>query len=307
MYTGFFLRHLATAKEMRKSRFGYHMLMPCFKANHRQQSSRLVLLGETEGLVAAIEDGEVLLEQHVTEDLHALATVTLHTTEASVGANIRERDVLARDRGHEAAVADLHTKVRNVGVARVDITTRSRGDRGALNLLVESLRDSVIDEQEGGTSVGDSAAGSRVLVGLTTDTVGGRSELPETIAGVHWSEVDISGILAGVDGTELVSASGVVLEVSGEERLVEVINDAIEEGLLGLRLHGVDGAERKTEETVVVLVGNERAGKLSGKLDSLAGSGGTPDIDSVETDSTGSTATVAVLDLPRPSLVLLPS
>lgn len=286
------------------------LLMPEQTLSKAQQTSAhamfLVLLRETEGLVAAVEDGKVLLEQHVAEDLQTLATVALDAAEAGVVADASERDVLARDGGDEAAVADLHTEVRHVGVARVDVTAGSRGYLRALDLLVKSLRNVVVDQEQGRASVGNSGAGTRVLNGLAADAVGRGIELPEALAGVDRGEVNVARVLAGVDASELVGSGGVVLKVGSEERLVQVVHDAVEEGLLRLRLHGVDAAEGETEETVVVLVGDKGAGELGGELDSLSGGSSTADVDIVEADGTGSTAAVAVLDLPGALRVFLP-
>ena len=65
---------------------------------------------------------------------------------------------------------------------------------------------------------------------------------------------------------------------------------------------GVELAESKTDETVIVGVLNEGLGESSGHLDSLLRNRGTTNVDGVSDDVTGGTGAVTVRDHPSGTL-----
>lgn len=147
------------------------------------------------------------------------------------------------------------------------------------------------------TSNGGSSTG--VLHRLVTDHEGVGLDLPESLGGIDGCPVELAAGEGGlVDGTELVLAGGVVLQVGGEERLVEHRHDVGEEGLLLLGLDGVELAESETDETVVHGVLSEGLRDGSGLLDGLVGNGGTTDVHGISSDDACSTRAIAVGDLP---------
>ena len=111
---------------------------------------------------------------------------------------------------------------------------------------------------------------------------------------------DVAGVLAGVDEAEVVGTWLALLEVSCEDVLVEdtLVDGGIEEGGLGCRCDSVDGAESKTEETVVVGVLLELSADRLGGLDCLLGDGHTSDSDGVGVDVTTGAGPIAVRDAP---------
>lgn len=85
-----------------------------------------------------------------------------------------------------------------------------------------------------------------------------------------------------------------MLESHGEQRLAKARLDGVEEGLLGGRADGVDGAESQTQQTIVVLVLQELRADLLGSLNSLASGLDSTNSDGVLVDITASTAAIAV-------------
>ena len=93
--------------------------------------------------------------------------------------------------------------------------------------------------------------------------------MPEALAAVDGDVGDGACVLGGIDEAKVVSASGALLQVDGEELLLERRLDGVEESGLLLGLDGVDAAERKTEEAVIVGVLRELSRDLSGSLNCL--------------------------------------
>ena len=89
-----------------------------------------------------------------------------------------------------------------------------------------------------------------------------------------------------------------MLEGHGEQRLIKLGLDSVEESGLGVGADSVDRAEGETEQTVIVLILHELGADLLSSLDSLVGSLDTTDGDSVLVDITAGTAAIAVRDRP---------
>jgi len=119
--------------------------------------------------------------------------------------------------------------------------------------------------------------------------------------------VQLALVLFGVDSAEFVSAGGIDVEVCGECLFFELVGDTFEERLLALGLDCVDYAEREAKQTVVVLVRDEGAGDGRGDLDGLPGRGNTTDVDLIKPNSARGAAPITVRNVPRCTLILLPS
>ena len=122
--------------------------------------------------------------------------------------------------------------------------------------------------------------------------------MPEALAAVDGDVGDGAGVLGAVDEAEVVAAGFALLQVDGEELLLESGLDSVEEGGLLLRADGVDAAERETKETVVVGVLCELGGNLGGGLDCLRGGCYGTDDDLVGVDVSAGARAVLVLDTP---------
>lgn len=95
-----------------------------------------------------------------------------------------------------------------------------------------------------------------------------------------------------------------MLQGDSEQGLSECALDVVEEGLLGLWRHSVDGAESQTEKAVIVNVLLEFGTDSFGSLDSLLGSGNSTDNNGICVNVTAGTATIAVGDIPSISTKL---
>ena len=171
--------------------------------------------------------------------------------------------------------------------------------RSAVDLAVVCRDDGVVDEDESGASVSNGVNAGRLEV-TTANTVAGTGELPEALRVVDSGVGDVAGVLAGVDEAEVVGAWLALLEVSCEDVLVEdtLVDGGIEEGGLGCRCDSVDGAESKTEETVVIGVLLKLSADRLGGLDCLLGDGHTSDSDGVGIDVATGAGPIAVRDTP---------
>lgn len=129
--------------------------------------------------------------------------------------------------------------------------------------------------------------------------------MPEALAAVDRDIGDGALVLGAVDEAEVVGTSGTGLEIDSEELLLQGGLDAVEEGGLLLGLDGVDAAESKAEETIVVSVLSELGRDLGGGFDCLGSSGDGANDDLVGVDITARTGAVLVADLPGGALDLL--
>lgn len=251
---------------------------------------------KTRAALSLVEDSVNALEEDVTEDRHADTIVGLDTTVASAAAGRSKVDVTARD--DESLAADSDVEVGKVGAAREDVAALGAAVRRAGDLGIVGLDGGVGDEEEGGAGVSDGGADAAGGGGGGADAVAAGGELPEALATVHGDVGDGAGVLGAVDEAEVVAAGFALLQVDGEELLLESGLDSVEEGGLLLRADGVDAAECETEETVVVGVLCELGRNLGGGLDCLRGGCDGTNDDLVGVDVSASARTVLVLDAP---------
>lgn len=269
----------------------------------RKERLFLSLGGETELVLLGIEDNVLGLEEDVTEDVDTNVTSGLETTEA-LATLLGVVEVLAGNSGGVRANGDL--EVRESGRAVKDPATLGLGVLGTADLLVVGGDGAVVQEEQGGTGVGNTLDGatSGLDLGVTNaDGVGG--EAPEALAVVDISVGKLASVLGGVDESKVVRAGLVVLQDSSEDGGGQAVHDVGVEGLLGLGLDSVDAAESETEETVAGGVLGERAGHSGGSLNSLGGGSDVADGDGVSVDITAGGAAVTVGDLPGSTAELL--
>lgn len=251
---------------------------------------------KTRAALRLVEDSVDTLKEDVTEDRHANTIVGLDTAVASATAGRSKVDVAARD--DESLAADSDVEVGQRGAAREDVAALGAAVRRAGDLGVVGLDGGVGDEEEGGASVGDGSADAAGGGGGGADAVATGGELPEALTAVDGDVGDGAGVLGAVDEAEVVAAGFALLEVDGEELLLERRLDGVKEGGLLLRADGVDAAERETEEAVIVGVLCELSRNLGGGLNCLRGGSDGTDDDLVGVDISTGTRTVLVLDTP---------
>lgn len=190
------------------------------------------------------------LKEDVTEDAEANTIISLDTTEASTSTIVKRSvvDVFTGDSLLDAANGD--GEIREGSRAREDVTALGSIVLRTRDLGVVGLDDSGVGVDEGCAGVKDTGDG--LGGGGCTDAVGGGAEAPETLGVVRVDVGDGAGVLALVDVAEVVGAGGVVLELDGEERRRELRLDGVEESLLLLGLHRVNGGHGQAEQTVRV-------------------------------------------------------
>lgn len=240
-------------------------------------------------------DNVLALEEDVTEDSDSKVGVVLDTTEASGAAGRSIVDVLARHRLKDATNGD--GEAGKGGTAREQVSALCAVELGASDLSPVGLGDRSVDVDQCCAGV-DDAVDAAADGGRSADLVAGSSKPPEALAAVDRHVGDGASVLGGVNEAEIEGTGGVVLEVDGEELLSKGALDGVEEGVLGRRRNGVDGAESETEKTVGVLVLRELGGDGSGSLDSLGGGSHTTNGDLVSIDLARGTRAITVADLP---------
>lgn len=168
----------------------------------------------------------------------------------------------------------------------------------ALNRAPILIDDGLVGEkQEGGASVGDGITAAADGLAVDGERAGG--ETPEALGVVDGDVSDLSRVLRGIDGAEVVGARFAVLEAGGEKRRGEGGLDRVEEGGALVRGAGVNVTEGQAHEAVVLGVLSELAGDGGGGFDGLAGRGDVADHDGVGVDVARRTGLIAVGDLPR--------
>jgi hypothetical protein len=258
---------------------------------------------ETRAGLGLIEDSVNALEENVSKDRHANTVVGLNTTVASAATGRSKVNVAARN--NESLATDSNVEVGKSSAAREDVAALGAAVRRAGDLGVVGLDSGVGDEEKGGAGVSDGGADAAGGGGGGADAVAAGGELPEALAAADGDVGDGAGVLGGVDEAEVVAAGCALLEVDGEELLLERGLDGVEEGVLPCRADGVDGAEREAEEAVVVGVLGELSRDLSGCLDCLRGGSDGADDDLVGVDVAAGARAVLVADVPGCSSDLL--
>lgn len=254
-----------------------------------------------------VKNDELGLEENITKNGEANASVWLDTTEASLAALVDWGvvDVLARD--GQGLAADHDVEIWDGSAAWEGVSTLLLVQLGAGDLLVVGVRNLGWEVEESGASVGNGAADVAAAGGRVAgaDGVATSGEAPESLGVVDWDVGDASSVLGAVDVAEVVRSSLAGLEIGSEELLGEAALDGVEESGLLLWLNGVDAAESQTEETVVVGVLSELGRNRGGSLDSLRGGSHTSNNDLVGIDNSGSARAITVGDVPSRTLKLL--
>jgi hypothetical protein len=256
----------------------------------------LFLGSEAETGSRGIEDDVLALQEDITEDGESNASVALDTTKASRAALLGggvvdqvtgDNSVIARDGDGE--VGELGRAVESVATSLLVVLS-------TIDLLVVGRDNIVVEEKESGAGVSNTGKLARALGGANLVGIG--IELPETLGVIDIGVSEGAGVLGGVSETEVVDTGGVVLQSNTEDGVGELGLDGVKEGGLSLGLDGVDGAESKTQETVVVLVLDELLADLGSSLDSLARGSDRANLNSVLVDITASGGAITVGDGP---------
>lgn len=225
---------------------------------------------ETQRVVAAVEGNELGLEHDVTVDLE-VGVDGLDTSEAGGTGlvNWSKVDVLALDGSHVSTNINHHIWQSSRAGER---NTSNLGIIGrTLNTTVVGADNLGVHQHKGGSGVSNGLS-TWSSHHLSTDRHGtSGAELPETVGGVDCSPLHGTVELGGVNVTELVSTGCSWAEIGGEDRGLEVRGCVVEEGLLLLRLHGVELGEGESDKSVGLSVLCERLGNGGGELDGLVG------------------------------------
>ena len=210
------------------------------------------LLRETQSRTRAahLMNNVLALKEDITKDAEANTIISLNTTEASTSTIIKRSVVDVFTRNSLLDTTNSDGEIREGSSAREDVTALSSIVLCTADLGVVGLDDGGVGVDEGCAGVEDTGDG--LGGGGGTDAVGGGAEAPETLAVVGGDVGDGARVLALVDVAEVVGAGGVVLELDGEKGRRELRLDGVEEGLLLLGLHRVDGGHGQAEQTVRV-------------------------------------------------------
>jgi len=244
-----------------------------------------------------VKDNKLALEEDITPNGETDAGVRLDTTKAGSPRSVNGSvvDVVT---WHDGLVgADAEGDAGESGAAGIGVATLSGVERGAWDLGVVGLNNSVGEVEEGGSGVGD-GINADALERRVADCVAVACKFPETLARDDGDVGDGAIVFGVVDFTEAISAWLTLLQVRSEERRGESALSIGEEGLLRLRLDGVNTIEGKAEETVVGLVIDELSRNSFGELNSLAADGCLADFDKVRVDVPGGGGAITVRDRP---------
>lgn len=220
----------------------------------------------------------------------------MNTTEARASAaSGRIVDVVTRNNSRVAT--NLDSEVRKSSTAVEDVSTVGAGVLGTANLAVVVGNDAVVEEDEGGTGVGNSREGAATRAGAANGVSVG-SELPESLAVVDAGVSEAAGVLGVIDESKVVGTRSLVLEGNSEDGGVEAALDVVVEGLLLRGGDGVDGRKGQAEETVVACVLGELAADGCSDFNGLGGGGDATDDYGVLVDVAAGRAAVSVGDFP---------
>ena len=150
-----------------------------------------------------------------------------------------------------------------------------------------------------------SNARNGVTIRVGADRVSTGSEAPVALGVVDISVGDRAGVLGRVGETEVVDTRGVVLEGNSKDGRRQGALHIVKEGLLGSWRHGVDAAERQTQETVIRGVLGELAADLLRRLNSLGWERDTTNGNLIRIDVAAGRATIAITDGPSGTTELL--
>jgi hypothetical protein len=263
--------------------FALHSTRP--RSRYRSQYLRLCRKPKTRRSLSLIKDSVNALQENISKDRETNSIVRLNSTVAGAATSRSKVDVATRN--NKSLTTNSNAEVRQSSATGENVTALGVAVRGTGDLGVVSFDISVRDEQESGAGVCDG----------TADVAAG-GELPEAIGAVDGDVGDGAGVLGAVDVAEVVSARGTLLQIDGEELLLERGLDGVEEGGLPSRSDGVDGAESEAEEAVVVGVFGELGGDLSGGFDGLRGCGDGSHHNLVSVDIATGSGAVLIGDLP---------
>lgn len=254
---------------------------------------------------ALVEDNVHGLEEDVTEDGEANTRVRLDTAEAGRASVVGWGVVDVAAWNGEGGASDGDNKVRERGGAREDVATVRLAVGGSVDVRVVRGDGGVWEVHEGGAGVGNGGANAAAGGVARSSAVSVGGELPEAVGLVDVGVGNAAFVCGGVNEAKVVASSLASLQLGGEQRRGKGVLDSVEESGLLVWLDSVDGAESEAKETIVVSVLLELRRDGSGSLNSLGGGSDGANNDCVGVDSTSSTGSITVGDVPGLAAQLL--
>jgi hypothetical protein len=251
--------------------------------------------------ISCIENHVLSLEQNITIDGEANASIWLNAAIALGGANRCIIHIRARNNATVATNAETEARERRTAgenIATLGIRVRRAGDLGPVSLCGRGW-----DQKERGSGV-DDGVDAEGHEGARADGVAIARDFPEAVAGFDAGVRDAAGVLGGVDVAEVIGSGGAFLQADGEEGGGQGALHAVEEGLLRGWRDRVDGAEGEAEQAVVVGVRGEGGADGCRCLDGLGSGGYASDNDLVSVDIAPGTRAISVGNGPGISALL---
>lgn len=186
---------------------------------HVLQRLRLVREADSWRPAAGIKDSVHSLQENITKDVEANASVGLDTSKAS-RATLSKRgvvDVLAWN--GEGLAANGHVEVWWAGRAGDGVSTLRAVELSALHLAVVGLHSAGWKVEKRSASIKDGGAEAASRCVIATSRGATSSELPETLRVVHWDVGNGTSVLGAVDVAKRVATLSLVFEVDGEQSL----------------------------------------------------------------------------------------
>ena len=154
---------------------------------------------ESRGAATVIKDGVDSLQEDVTEDVEANASVGLNSTEAAGSRVVDRRVVDICAWNGKSLTTDRNIEIWQTGLAVEDVSTLRLIDLRTRNLAVVRRCYIGWEVKQGSASVcdgGSDATGGGIA---GTGRIASRCEAPETLRAVDWNISDGTSVLGSVD------------------------------------------------------------------------------------------------------------
>jgi len=174
-------------------------------------SDLLLTESDSRGALGSVEDDILALQEDVAKDCIPDTGIRLDTTEAGRGATRDRRIIHIRARNSTSLSANYDREIREVSVAWECVATLGIIIDRAVNLVIVSGNDVVIDEKERSASVGNAGKRARARRSAVADGVAVSGERPETFAVIDVGICEFAGELGSVDESEIVRSSSALL------------------------------------------------------------------------------------------------
>ena len=147
------------------------------------------------------------------------------------------REVNERARDDSRGIANTKTEVWKGSRAREGIATLGVVILGTANLRVVGGDDGVIHHKKGGAGISNGVNVGRLEIAIA-NLVAGTGKFPEALRVIDGGISNVSGIFAVINEAEVIGAGSSLLQVGGEQTLLQDTfgNGGVEESSLSLRL-----------------------------------------------------------------------